>query len=355
MPKRKMARIIYGINGEGLGHATRSKPIIQALSRKHELKIFAGRRAYDYLVKEFNAEKIYAFDIIYSKNAVAIFRTFIKNILLFPFFGISSIVRIFLAMKEFKPDIVISDFEPLTHFVAHLMGVKIISIDNQHILTNCKITFNNKFFLDYLASKIVAILFTGHSDHYLITSFFYPPIKKKNTELVAPLIREKILGLKPKKGNHIIVYQTSRSYATLIPVLKEFKDEEFRIYKADKEGREGNVVFKGFKEEEFLKDLASCKAVITNGGFTLMSEAIYLDKPVLSVPVKKQFEQILNGIHLSQAGFGEHHQDINREVLSEFIKNIPKYRKKLHRHHEVGNKKVIDIIEEIIADSFIRK
>lgn len=343
-----MAKIIYGVNGEGLGHATRSTPIIEELIKKNEVKIFAGRRAYEYLSKRFNVEKIYAFDIIYKKNEVAIIETLAKNSLLFPIFGVISIIKIFLIMRKFRPDIIISDFEPFTHLVANLLRVRIISIDNQHILTNCRIRFSKRFFLDYIISKIVTILFTGFSTYYIVTTFFYPGVIKKRTFLVAPIIRSKVLKLKPQKGKHIIVYQTSRSYTTLLPILKQLKNEEFRIYKADREGKEDNIIFRRFMEEQFLKDLATCKAVITNGGFTLISEAIYLDKPVLSVPVKKQFEQILNGIHVSQAGFGEHHQDINQDTLKNFLKNLTKYENSLHIHHEIGNKKVVEKIEAII-------
>lgn len=49
---------------------------------------------------------------------------------------------------------------------------------------------------------------------------------------------------------------------------------------------DGNLQFKNFNEDEFYRDLASCRAVITNGGFSLMTEALYLQKPILSVPVK---------------------------------------------------------------------
>ena len=43
---------------------------------------------------------------------------------------------------------------------------------------------------------------------------------------------------------------------------------------------------------------------MAGGGFTLMSEAVYLHKPLLSVPVVGQFEQVLNALYLQALNFG---------------------------------------------------
>lgn len=350
-----MVKIIYGVNGEGLGHATRSKPIIEGLLKRHEVKIVAGRRAYEYLSKKFEVKKIFAFDIIYRKNGVEIIQTIIKNILLFPIFGLATIIRLIFIFQRFKPDLVISDFEPFTMWTANLLRLPIISIDNQHISTNCRIKIGKKVSFDYTLLKIIIISFAGFADYCLVTTFFYPKIVKERTYLFPPIVRKEILELRPKTGRHILVYQTSRSYTTLIPVLKQLKNEEFRIYKTDKVGREDNVIFREFSEREFIKDLATCKAIITNGGFSLISEAIYLDKPILSVPVKRQFEQVINGMHVSQAGFGEHHEDITKGILENFIKKLPKYREELSKYHGVGNEGVVGKIEDIIKEIIKKK
>jgi uncharacterized protein (TIGR00661 family) len=71
---------------------------------------------------------------------------------------------------------------------------------------------------------------------------------------------------------------------------------------------EGNLRYQPFGEATFIDDLASCRAVIAGGGFTLMGEAVYLHKPMLAVPVGRQFEQVLNARYLRE-GFrrcGQH-------------------------------------------------
>ena len=99
---------------------------------------------------------------------------------------------------------------------------------------------------------------------------------------------------------------------------------------------------------EFFKELASCEAVITNGGYSLMSEAVSLGKPVLSIPVNKQFEQILNAVYLDKLGYGKFSKSTNREDIVEFLANLGKYRKNLKKFKRQDNSKIIKRINYIL-------
>ncbi|WP_263641100.1 glycosyltransferase family protein [Methanobrevibacter arboriphilus] len=57
--------------------------------------------------------------------------------------------------------------------------------------------------------------------------------------------------------------------------------KKFIVYGFNKEGIEGNLTFRKFNEDKIYEDMSNAKAVITNGGFTLISEAIYLKKTYL--------------------------------------------------------------------------
>ncbi len=64
---------------------------------------------------------------------------------------------------------------------------------------------------------------------------------------------------------------------------------------------------------------------MANGGFTLISESIYLKKPVLSIPVKGQFEQILNAIYLERLGYGEFHEELEKDSVIHFLSKLDSY------------------------------
>jgi len=91
--------------------------------------------------------------------------------------------------------------------------------------------------------------------------------------------------------------------------------------------------------------------VITNGGFNVISEAIYLNKPVFSIPVKKQFEQILNAIHLERLGYGEFHEDPDKGDLEKFLLNLDVYKENIESNfvHD-GNQAVLRELDEIIEE-----
>jgi uncharacterized protein (TIGR00661 family) len=165
-----------------------------------------------------------------------------------------------------------------------------------------------------------------------------------------PILRENVLQLKPVEGNHILVYQTTDSNYELLKLLKEF-DDEFIIYGFHKNKRDGNLTFKDFNEDEFFEDLASARAVITNGGFTLISEALYLEKPILSIPVKKQFEQILNAIYLKRLEYGEFHEDPDKEDIKKFLENLDFYRDNIKsKFKHDNNQSIYDELDEIIEN-----
>ena len=42
-------RILYGVNGEGLGHATRSEVVIGSLLNEHDVRVMASGAAFKYL------------------------------------------------------------------------------------------------------------------------------------------------------------------------------------------------------------------------------------------------------------------------------------------------------------------
>ena len=63
-----MAKIVYGISGEGFGHAIRSRVLIEHLQKNHEIQIVAGGKAFVYLSKHFdNIIKVEFLKIEYIK------------------------------------------------------------------------------------------------------------------------------------------------------------------------------------------------------------------------------------------------------------------------------------------------
>ena len=98
----------------------------------------------------------------------------------------------------------------------------------------------------------------------------------------------------------------------------------------------------------FLGDLASSRAVIAGAGFTTMTEAIYLGKPMLAVPFEGQYEQILNASYLSEMGYGERAREITREGVGAFLERAETYRTNLSGLVHDGNRALLAELEEML-------
>ena len=133
---------------------------------------------------------------------------------------------------------------------------------------------------------------------------------------------------KQKYGDHVFVYQTTISTEFICKILKKM-NEKFIIYGFNKDQVDGNLVFKRFNEDEFYHDISNAKAIITNGGFTVISEALYLKKPIFSLPIKNQFEQILNGKFIQKLGVGVYYMTLSlpksrlKSRAKDIDKNLP--------------------------------
>ena len=342
-------RIFYGVCGEGMGHAIRTKVVVEHLQKKYDITIFASGRAYDYLAEKF--DKVYCiegFNTVYEDNRVNNLRTFTKNIKDLPIDLKDNIRLMYSLSKSIQPHIIISDFEFYSNLLSKITRIPLLSLDNMHIITRTKIDVPSKYRNDRLRAEGVIKSFIIMPKFYFIISYFFPEIKTpEKVKLYHTILRDEIFNLKPQNKNHILVYQTSDSNKKLLKLIKDI-DEKFIVYGFHIEKEDKNIHFKKFNETQFFEDLAHCKAIITNGGFTLISEALYLKKPILSIPVKKQFEQIVNAIYLDKLGYGKFLEDFEKTDLDEFISNLDFYRENLKFYQHPGNEKLLNDLESAI-------
>ena len=337
-------RILYGVVGEGMGHATRSKVVIDhLLAQKHKVKIVVSGRAYAFLKRHFpDVVEIKGLTIRYSGGAMDRDLSVLRNVLMSPSMLFQNAAAYVDDVRHFKPKIVLSDFDSYAWFFARRFSLPIVSIDNQQIIHKCKHgkEITEGAYADYRATRAFVKAKLPGCDHYVITSFFEPPIRNKFEErvtIVPPILRDEILKARPSRGEQVLVYQTSTSDRGLIAQLHRLHKHKFVVYGLGRDAEEGNCTLHSFSEQRFVRDLAGARAVVTNGGLSLMHEAIYLGKPILSVPVRNQFEQEMNARYLEQYGYGLAAPRIDADVLDAFLRQERDYAEALRRHRQKGN------------------
>lgn len=335
--------IFYCICGEGMGHAIRSSVIIDRIKDKYDVYIFSSDRAYKYLNEKFdNVYKIGGFNTVYINNKVNNTKTLINALKRNPLNIKEGYEELYKKARKLSPDVIVTDFEIYATMVSKLLSIPLISLDNIHMITQTAIDYPPKHQGEMLKAKGVIKSYVIKPKIHILTSFFYPKIKpKKRAVLYPPVIREDILKLKPTIEDHIIVYQTSKESVKLVEQLKSL-NEKFIVYGFNKDEVDENLTYKLFNENEFYNDLASAKAVICNGGFTFISEAISLKKPIYSVPAIGNFEQTLNGLYVQKLGYGEYHEEMSPKKVEKFLKRLPKYQEKLAKVKKTNNDGIVN-------------
>lgn len=343
-----MANILYGVNGEGAGHSTRAKEVISHLQKRgHAVHVVSFDRGLANLRKDFEVTEILGWRLAYVNNQVRYRRTLARNLLTARRTA-SAISRLKTLIEEREIDLVVTDFEPLSCHAGRRKRLPVISIDNQHCLTNTDVSYPRQYRRDASAAKIVTRLMVPRANAYLVTSFFAAQVTRPNTFLFPPILRDCILQAKPQEGEYILVYVTSPAPA-LEKLLASVRCS-FVAYGFGREGQQGNVVYKKPSLDGFLADLISAKAIIANAGFSLVTEALHLGKPYLAVPVAHQFEQIFNAYYLEKAGYGAYWDRLNKERIESFLYNVPHFREKLAGYPRQGNGALLAKLDALIAE-----
>jgi uncharacterized protein (TIGR00661 family) len=360
-------RILYGVAGEGMGHATRSRVLLEDLARDHEVLIVASGRAHDYLARHFSMDAeaghtrvrpILGLSLSYEDNAVRRWDTVVQNLGGAVAGWPRQLRSYFAVMKEFDADVVVSDFESFVLAYARRGRVPVVTVDNIMMLDRCHHDEGivGDEVLDFDLARQIARVKAPGAFHYVIPTFFYPQVRKPRTTLVPPVLRPNVVDARARQGEHLLVYQTATGNEALARALKE-TGLPCRIYglrrDIDTDVVDGDLVYRPFSETTFLDDLRGARGVVAGGGFSLLSECVYLHKPVLSIPVSGQFEQTLNARYLERLGYGLYAPHAGAAAIERFLAHLPDFERALAGYTQAGNAEALRVVRgqiELAAD-----
>jgi uncharacterized protein (TIGR00661 family) len=345
-----MVNIVYGVSGEGSGHSSRAREMLTHLQTQgHRVKVASYDRGYRNLQKDFDTLEITGLSIASEDNRVSALKTISQNLASLPR-GLDSLETVKQELfKSFRPDCVITDFEPMTAYLANHYEIPLISLDNQHRMRYMEYPCPKRYKKDALITETVIRAMVPKPDVSLIITFYYGKLKNLHSFLFPPILRSSVLELNPTQGEHILVYVTA-GFDTLLQELKTYQRERFRVYGYDKDEQDGPLQFRAFSNAGFLQDLATAKGVIATAGFTLMSEALYLSKPYLALPMQGQFEQMLNGLMLKELGYGKNASRLRSDTIAAFLYRLPDYAEHLQAYDRQGNQAITGKLDELLAD-----
>ena len=344
-----------------MGHATRSQVVIDALLKSHEVRVIASGAAFRYLQDKLpSVREIFGPSFAMDQGQIRRWATVRHNISRARQELPAEVKRWVGVVDEWRPDVVITDFEPLAGIYARTTYTPLVCVDNINMLVRCR---HDREIIgrerdDFLIARAVTKAMVPTAGDYIITTFFRPPLALGRTTLVPPIVRPEIVAAEAVRGDHLLVYSSGEE--GLLEALRS-SGVPCRVYgmRGGPEGAvvEGNLEFRPRSNEGFVEDLCTARGVVAGGGFSLLSEAVYLGKPVLSVPLQGQFEQVMNARYLQREGYGMCALEVTPSVLAEFLARLDEFEQALARYEQVGNMVALRTIEEraVIAASEDRR
>lgn len=303
-----MMKILYGINGTGNGHITKSLNVISNLNK-------LGYYDIDILISGNNHSlnipfkyKFHGFSLKYNSfGSIDYINTF-KDLKIFQF------------IKDLKIDLskydkIITDFEPITAWACKKQNRECLGISHQYAFSSDKSPRpkNSNLLGEYILKYMAPV-------SYEIGLHF----KKYDNNILYPIIRDEILNSKPTKGSLYTVYLPSYSLSKLLPILSK-QNAIFEIFSKEvsKTKVYKNCLIKPNSIKDFTKSFINCRGIITSAGFETPSEAMFMKKKLMCIPILGQYEQLCNSESLK--GLGVVVKE-NLDELSSFLKSSPTYK-----------------------------
>jgi uncharacterized protein (TIGR00661 family) len=327
-----MARILYGVAGEGFGHSSRSELLGEHLIKTgHEVLFAASRKSLAYLQPTFREQirEVYGLSFYYRNGRIHPLRTVLQNLSGYRK-GFMTNFRLFSEIaSQFRPDLVISDFEPFSAWWAWRNNVPCVSIDHEHLMTCFKFETAQLSWKEQAMAHLVMRGYHTFADAYIVLNFFQASAVNKAAYMVPPVVRRRVLQVAPSVGEHVTVYSTDHSEPTLNHILEicsRRRNQRFFIYGFNRSAEMGNCVLKLTSTDTFLNDLASCRAVVATAGFSLLSECLHFRKPMLLMSIKEQYEQAINAYYVEKLGMGRRTERLTYESLQNFLNHLQTFR-----------------------------
>jgi len=145
----------------------------------------------------------------------------------------------------------------------------------------------------------------------------------------------------------IVVYLSAQHIQNqpLEAMIKLFSNQpkvKFHVYVPKECGKlpesTNNVSIHTHGTSNFISHFAACHGIISTAGHTLLSEAMFLNKPVYALPLKL-YEQQINAQTIAKHGFGMMSENLTETSLEHFISHLSHYEQTILNDREFLNKK----------------
>lgn len=251
----------------------------------------------------------------------------LKNIPLY----LKSLKKIRQAVTDLNPDVLVNFYEPQAGNYYRFYRDKrpMFSIGHQYLIAHPNIKFKKLGFLNKLFFNFYNRLTAGGRSIKIALSFTdEPDIKNKKLFVCPPLIRYAIKKSPVSKNPFILSYMINAGYSEEIidwhKANPAYKIEAFWNKPGAPETKiDDNLIFYRLSGQKFIDLMAACESYVGTAGFDSVAEAAYLQKNILLIPTKNQFEQEVNAYDAERAKIAISSKTFNLSLLFDQTKTHP--------------------------------
>lgn len=283
-------KVLYAIQGTGNGHLSRARDIVPALQKKNiDLDILVSGTQADIQIPYPIKYQLNGWSFIFGKRGgVDMWRTYLKT-------NASRLQREVRSIPVSEYDLVINDFEPVSAWACKLAQKPCIALSHQSAILSPNAPKPKK---RDVVGKFILKKYAPSTARY---GFHF---KKYDSNIYTPIIRQEVRNMTRTKGGHYTVYLPSYSDEKIMKVLSSVKNAYWDVF--SKHNRTKffwkNMTVRPINNTAFIQSMAGSKGVLCGAGFETPAEALHMQKKLLVVPMKGQYEQQCNAAALKEMG-----------------------------------------------------
>jgi len=282
-------KILYAVQATGNGHISRAMELLPYLRVYGQVDVFlsgANSQLRADLPVRYRSKGLTLF---YNDGGGLDYPKIIRNL---------NPIRVWKEVKELpveKYDVVVNDFECITSLACAWKKVPSVNFGHQASFQSALTPRPAK--KDIVGESILKHF--ARASSYLGLHF-----EKYDDFIFTPVIKKEILRAKPATKNHIAVYLSSYSDEVLLKCFHRLPLFRFQVF--SKQVKQpvinGNTTFIPVNNRLFTEIMIDSMGVITGAGFETPAEALQLQKKLMVIPIRGQYEQLCNAAALERLG-----------------------------------------------------
>jgi len=300
-------KILYAIQGTGNGHLSRAVDIIPELKKYGELDLFVSGAQAEIALPYPVKYKSKGLSFYFGKTGgINFYKTFQKN-------SSRDVMKEISHFPVQKYDLIVNDFEPITAWAARKKDIRIVGLSHQSAL---------------LSKKSPRPKFVDPFGEWMLKN--YAPIKKYvgfhfeeyDKNIFTPVIRSAIRAARARDEGHYTVYLPAYDDKKLVALFMKLPKVRWHIFSkhAASPYHIGRISVYPISGQDFVESVVSCTGVLCGAGFETPAEVLHLNKKLLVVPMKSQYEQHCNAASLKNLGV-----PVLKKVKKKYLKKLEKW------------------------------